>query len=1740
MQHNNNNNIEIADHLNRIASNLSNVETSYSKEVIYTVETEILSLDKVSQKLDILEIRALAHWMLLNIEATPKTESQINILLAEGSYYKWMNILASLISQYDQTQLPVIYKALTEPNWIVKPSAPLLHELACWIESSRASTVDLSQQDDSHNNEIPADETIESSTNDETDDETNINAENVNDVLSSSIIDISEPANIFEEIDDAILEKNYEESDGFTALPETNDSPLTAEESDNFYDPIEAKLDDAVVSDTDVDTGIKTPEVSSINFEMDEIQTAEEINTAVPDISTSGEHPSGEFSDEADDIIMTLASISVASIGTGSENVVDNTDNFIAELQRFEMLADISGYTQILPISAWCQQNVKYFASNPIEQSRSFMESGEAWTWIELVKIAVTEPEELSTLSELSTELNRDEWVKPLDSESMQSLLLFLQNPNSIETDVITDPENTEETELKNTTEAIKLSSTNENSDYSFRWDEDIHPELLEVYFDETIENIADITRYLQNIGSNKTTKQERQDARRTAHTIKGGSAVVGITALSTYAYQLEIILDHAIDHTLPDDTNVLLEKASSCISALFSSIKSKTEIPAEFSNILPKLIHVAESLDDDDEVLELTAPVLPDFITQQNSKENSDTSVADTTKSKEMEALKPPIEKLVVADLVAEALAGKPRAKENISEEITSKVSAEATSVDENIDEHNIEKLDIEDIVIDINAEKSTLPTLTEGDDLGDFTAGLDDIVMTLVTTDVQVDTKPFDLEPYITELQRLDMLSEISGFPEVAKVSHWYQENLMLMAEKSTNISGEFISSGESWLWIELTSACLANPEDITNLSSLSAELFREEWPKPLEISDLQLLLLKLKESISEEESLADIESDKSNADNNINAVENTERAENESKELENTSSIEHIDNSDNNTAISSNKKVEINTDIISWDDDVHPELLSVYLQETSEQVSKIAELLHLISKGKANKDQQQHAARIAHTIKGASGVVGVAEIVDLTHRLEDILDYAVNNKIPAKTSDLLAESSDCLESLFEAVQEKKAIPEEFSLILEKLTLYSDFIATSDNTVSEEIPELNMQELPAFVRENATKSTTKNITKKSTKNSTAKKKASSKKTISKVSTKKTNKQKASQDTEESSDTTLSSATESHIRVPTALINKLLNLAGELVTTSSQISDKVEKTLTVSSNIKAQDKRVHNMLDELTSTIHKQEKDQLSLLSSMQNKDFDSLEMDTYNELHSVTGLLTESILDSETIESTLKQELGEIQNDLRTLDNLNKELSETILSSRMESLNTLIPRLERIVRQTCRKTDKEAELVVTGKDINIDTEILTGLADPLLHLLRNAIDHGIETPKTRKSKKKESIGKIHLNFSRQGNFIHMQLKDDGAGIDSENIYQHAIEKGIITPEQEFSASEVLKLILQPGFSTQSNVTDISGRGVGMDVVNRGIESLKGSLNIKTSLGEGTTFDIKIPLTLVTSSTLLVSADNNQVAIPTDSIDQLFYLTPEDVITRKEEHFILHQGKELVIESLAGILGWQTKAVDFSKAQTLLLIQGPSQLHAIYIDKIISSREVVIKSLAHFIDSSKGIIGACHLSDGAVAPVINLHPLLSLTEQSSYVVKELQDSDIETHSTSSTPQILVVDDSLSNRKALSLIIEKTDCDVITAVDGLDALNVMNEMHIDLVFTDLEMPRMTGLELTQAIRAWDEKKDTPIVMVTSRSTNKHRELAKKAGVDDYLTKPVATEALLESIEKWLKQTTATA
>jgi len=1277
------------------------------------------------------------------------------------------------------------------------------------------------------------------------------------------------------------------------------------------------------------------------------------------------------------------------------------------------------------------------------------------------------------------------------DVSELDNILSSIETDNKADPvteskDVIENLKETNEIEKTEETEMVTEEVITEKSNFKMTWDDDTHPELLMVYLEETPTQLNELVPLLHKISEGKADSDEKHTASRMAHTIKGGSAIVGLTTLSEISYRLETLLDHSVKHTLPESILDILPNTATCLDNLFEAIQMQEDEPEEYLAIFNTLDTYVDSIDEqEDETLELPTIDLPDFIVNQNKASDSsdvveeDSTVEEKVSDELADTRTDTSSTSVVKDdkistetktVEAEKEDDKDTAEQSETETEETKTDLEIESKSEESETivEETEAIAEENAVKDsLEVETASLDKLHSKDDINNIIVEIDDIVLNLISyQEIAKDSKAY-AKQCIVELDRFELITDLSGYPELSLLSQWCQTNLEKYAKRKHKKFTGLINSNEIWSWIEHVGSCLRESDDMSHMSSLSVELMREEWLLAIKMEDLQTVLLALRH----------IE------DTGVAAPAETP-TESKSKSTK---------------------------EVISWDKDVHPELLSVYFQETPDQIDNVAALLHKISRGESTSDENKEAARIAHTIKGSSGVVGLTSLLNLTHYLEDILDYSVNNKINTETAELLSESSDCMESLFETIQNKQAPPDELDDVLERLSTFSN----------------NLENNEKDIKNTKGKKSTKKKTPAKTKKITAKSKAEVVESVIDTTSKPDTSSIVADSTTSNVDTN-----EAFIRVPIKVIDRLLNLAGELVTTSNLVSDNLAKTQETTKTIRGQDERIITMLGELNTTIEKQEKDQQHLLSSIDNSELDSLEMDTYNELNSVASLLTESVIDGQEIDSTLNKQLDELTEKLHSLDKLNKTFSDVILSSRMVSVDTIIPRLERIVRQTCRKTNKKARLKVTGNNINIDTDILNNLVDPLLHMLRNSVDHGIETPSIRKKKKKDETGTIELTFSREGNNILMTLTDDGAGINAKKIQKKAIEKELISADQKLTDNEVISLILQPGFTTQDKVTDISGRGVGMDVVNTSIQELNGILGIDSDLGKGTSFKLSIPLTLITNTTLLVNIEDNLIAIPTDTIAQIMYQEANTLIEHDNEFYVEHEGKEIKTRSLGELLHWPHQKIDPTRSYNILLIKVDDEINAVHVDDIDSSREVVVKRLSPWVSPAKGVIGACHLTDGGVAPVINL-----IT-----VVKENIATQISNKSGKAAPiiitpdvkkQILVVDDSLSNRKALSLIIEKTDYDVVTAVDGLDALRVMNEQNIDIVFTDLEMPRMNGLELTQSIRAWKDKSKTPVVMITSRTTTKHRELASKAGVDDYLTKPVENKTLLKSIDTWL-------
>ena len=460
------------------------------------------------------------------------------------------------------------------------------------------------------------------------------------------------------------------------------------------------------------------------------------------------------------------------------------------------------------------------------------------------------------------------------------------------------------------------------------------------------------------------------------------------------------------------------------------------------------------------------------------------------------------------------------------------------------------------------------------------------------------------------------------------------------------------------------------------------------------------------------------------------------------------------------------------------------------------------------------------------------------------------------------------------------------------------------------------------------------------------------------------------------------------------------------------------------------------------------------------------------------------------------------------------------------------MVPVSSVVSRLQRSVRQTCRLLDKQVELQISGDATNIDSNVLTDLMDPLMHILRNAVDHGIDDPDTRMASGKPPVGRIDLGFSREGNSIVVRCRDDGRGLDFDAIRRIAENKGMIAPERNMSTEELTRLILVNGFSTRDEATQVSGRGVGMDIVYNRVLQMKGTLALNSERGKGLTVELRLPATLLSAHALIVRHGDKLLAISTRGVEDIHYVMP-DQIEKIGTQPVYRVGNEvhslLKLEQLLALPPDRREA-DRLGFPVLLTRMDDGSMNAILVQEVIDGREVVLKNFGKYVPKIQGSIGAVILGDGSVAPVVDLVEMLRVPIRHDQA--EQIENRVEARSEVAESQTaLVVDDSLTARRAAAKLMKDAGYTVRTAIDGLEAVSILHNHVPDIMLVDMEMPRMNGLELTAHVRNAERTRNVPVIMITSRSTEKHRQQGIAAGVNVYLTKPFSDEKLLDHVAR---------
>lgn len=594
--------------------------------------------------------------------------------------------------------------------------------------------------------------------------------------------------------------------------------------------------------------------------------------------------------------------------------------------------------------------------------------------------------------------------------------------------------------------------------------------------------------------------------------------------------------------------------------------------------------------------------------------------------------------------------------------------------------------------------------------------------------------------------------------------------------------------------------------------------------------------------------------------------------------------------------------------------------------------------------------------------------------------------------------------------------------------------------------------------------------------------------------------------------------------------RVDSRLLEDMLNAAGEISIYHGRLSQQVSS---IDFHLAELGQTVTRLRDQLRQMDMETEAQILTRHEDDRgNADFDPLELDRYSTIQQLSRALAETSSDVDSLKGLLQSVTSEADTLLTQQSRVTAELQNGLMRTRMVPFDRHVARLERIVRQAATETGKQVALAVEGASGELDRQVLDKMLPPLEHMMRNAVVHGIEPPADRQAAGKAPGGQITIRLHREGAEMVIDVADDGRGLDAAAIRRKGIERGLIEADSQLSDDAVIELILEPGFSTAEQLTQAAGRGVGMDVVDSQVKALGGSLSMTSLPGQGTNFNIRLPFTLAITQALVVRAGDEVFALPLPTVEGVTRLTRKqvdrvmasaDAVFDYGEHSYRMRHLGPLVEGAHGRL-----PEDENAAVSVILIRAGQHSTALLVDEMLASREIVVKAVGPQISSITGVSGATILGDGRVVLILDM-PSLVRQQQPIATTRERVDD------VAREPLVLVVDDSITVRRVTERFLLRNDFRVLTARDGMDAVSVIQDQQPDIILLDIEMPRMDGFEFASHVRNDSRFAQTPIIMITSRSGEKHKARAIEIGVNDYLGKPYQDHQLLQAIRHQLDE-----
>ncbi|MEO5932715.1 MAG: response regulator, partial [Duganella sp.] len=770
--------------------------------------------------------------------------------------------------------------------------------------------------------------------------------------------------------------------------------------------------------------------------------------------------------------------------------------------------------------------------------------------------------------------------------------------------------------------------------------------------------------------------------------------------------------------------------------------------------------------------------------------------------------------------------------------------------------------------------------------------------------------------------------------------------------------------------------------------------------------------------------------------------------------------------------------------------FNDEIDADLLPVFLEEGADLLPQVGEALRAWQHRPADTSHAQGLLRLLHTVKGSARMAGAMRLGQHAHEIETHIENMVHAGFatPQAFDELLAHYDHAL-LLFEQLQHPdalKSVPVEAGvagLAADVESMDAGAPATAgggaldaDIAAVDEAPG-NAAAVPP------------------------------------------------------GDEPPAGAKSPLVRVRADILDRLVNQAGEVSISRSKLENEVGTLRTSLLDFSENLARLRRQLREVEVQAESQIASRMSVSS---DREFDPLEFDRFTRLQELTRMMAESVNDVASFHESLTRGVDAASNDLVLQARLTRDLQRDLMRVRMVPFASISERLFRVARQSAKEVDKRVNLDIRGSAVEIDRGVLERMAAPFEHLLRNAIAHGVESRAARGEAGKSETGELLVQVTQQGNEVVIEFSDDGGGLDLERIHAKAISSGLLHEDDDVSEARIADLIFEPGFSTAEALTELSGRGVGMDVVQSEAQSLGGRVDLFSERGKGTRFTIRLPLTLAVTQVVLVDAGGKTYAFPSILVEQVLQMKDAALAEAHQNGFVPIQGHQAALHYLPALLGDADAQALAQRSAPVMMLKNGNERLAVRVDEVLGNREVVIKNIGPQLSRMAGIAGATVLGTGDIVLILNPVALAQHLAHQPEAGRRYARAVDPAAARQDARSIMVVDDSMTVRRVTQRLLEREGYNVLLAKDGVDALEQLQDMTPDLMLVDIEMPRMDGFDLTRNVRGDERTRDIPIIMITSRSADKHRNYALQLGVNAYFGKPFQEPVLLEAITGLLK------